>query len=156
MRQKADYKLHPIKHKSGNTVYYLYTYTDGKRRGRSTGEAFTRHQVKLTAFDFQPEGNMTKLLYLDQALEGHRESKVYANLKEMSVRQFREYAIPQAESKRVDYTEPLEITDSDVNALVKRVGEIRARNNFEYVCELQDQGEKRVVDRALKEHRERS
>jgi hypothetical protein len=77
---------------------YLENLCDEMRIERSTahnwlyiGEAFTKYRHELERVDFSDEDGVTKLMYVDRALELYEKREVFRNVKEMSFRAFKEY-----------------------------------------------------------------
>jgi hypothetical protein len=56
------------------------------------GEAYLKYRKELEKIKFSDEDGPTKLLFVGRALECHEKNVVLRNVKEMSYRQFKEYA----------------------------------------------------------------
>jgi len=77
---------------------YLESLCDEMQIERSTahnwlyiGEAYTKYRRELERIGFSDADGPTKLPYVPRALELHEKKEVFRNIKEMSVRKFKEY-----------------------------------------------------------------
>ena len=93
---------------------YLERLCDEMQIERSTahnwlyiGEAYIKYRRELERIEFSDEDGPTKLPYVDRALESYEKREVFKNIKDMSVRAFREFskgekaAAPQSKIKVV-------------------------------------------------------
>ena len=82
---------------------YLEKLCDDMQIDRSTahnwlhiGEAFIKYRKDLERIEFTDEDGPTKLPYVDNALEIHDKREVFRNLKDMSLRAFKDYSRVEA------------------------------------------------------------
>ena len=78
-----------------NMAQYIQRLCEDTKMDRSSiykwlniGEAYLKHQSDLEQIDFNDSDGLTKLLYLERALEFNQKQNVYDNIKNMSVREF--------------------------------------------------------------------
>ena len=78
---------------------YLVKLCDDMQIERSTahnwlyiGEAYIKYRKELERVDFSDEDGPTKLAYVDRALVVYDKREVFQNVKNMSLRKFKEYA----------------------------------------------------------------
>jgi len=84
---------------------YLEKLCDDMQIDRTTahnwlwiGEAYSKYRKELEKVEFTEEDGLTKLPYMDRALEIHEKREVFRNVKTMSLRQFKEYAKGEEEA----------------------------------------------------------
>ena len=66
------------------------------------GEAYIKYKDELDTIDFKDSDGPTKLPYLDRALASREKEEVFENIKNMSVREFANYAKLKPESSAAD------------------------------------------------------
>ena len=78
---------------------YLESLCDEMKVERSTahnwlyiGEAYIKYRKELNRIEFSDEDGPTKLPYVDRALEIHEKREVFRNVKDMTLKAFKEYA----------------------------------------------------------------
>lgn len=78
---------------------YFQNLCDDMQIDRSTahywlniGEAYIKYQRELERVEFSDADGPTKLPYVDRALEKHEKKEVFRNVKDMSLRAFKEFA----------------------------------------------------------------
>lgn len=133
---------------------------------------------KLQRAGFQEEGHLHKLRYLERALEAHSPQTVFKRIGMDSYRKFREFASKEAPSgkesavfipeikvtaRRVtvdginllnfsrDISEPIR---EELGGYLKRIYEIRSRDNVPHIVDVYDEGEARAIENYLRRHRQ--
>ena len=128
----------------------------------AVGRALRVYRKKLTGIKYDPRTGIHKLRFVDDALEIHKEAEVWRSFTKMSLREFAEYARPKAIESAATFE------DDDVNIVpqsdglwyagrnmvaVKDLRKILESGDTPYLVGVYDEGEKRVIQAALKTHR---
>jgi hypothetical protein len=78
---------------------YIESLCDGMQIERNTaynwlyiGEAYTKYRKDLDRVEFSDEDGPTKLPYVERALVVHERKEVFRKVKDLSVREFKEYS----------------------------------------------------------------
>ena len=126
------------------------------------GRALRVYRKKLTGIKYDPRTGIHKLRFVDDALEIHKEPEVWRNFTKMSLREFAEYARPKAIESTATFD------DDDINIVpqpdglwyagrnmvpIKDLRKILQSGDTPYLVGVYDDGEKRVIQAALKAHR---
>ena len=164
---------------------YLENLCDEMQVDRTTthnwlliGEAWNKHQKDLKRIDFSDADGPTKLPYVDRALEKHEKREVFRNVKDLSLRAFKEYSkgespapppsIIKVVGNKIYVNEKLAVTIAkDINPqtlayltdINVKAGEALEAGEVLYLTRLYDMAElrrfERGADRLKKELRKR-
>jgi len=129
------------------------------------GEALTKYRRKLTQIKYDLSNGLSKLWLLESALSIHKEAEVWKNIARMTFRQFAEYARPKSIDKPATFDDdPIDLTVKDDGiwfgsrnmVSTKDVEKIIQAGDLPYLIGVYNEGEKRVIQSALKAHREKA